>query len=320
MKFNRIFIAGHKGLVGSAIIRLLKKKNVKIITKDKKELDLLNQNKVYNFFKSHKIDQVYLAAAKVGGIFANKNYPAEFIYQNIMIQTNVIHGAFLGGVKKLLFLGSNCIYPKYTNQPMKEDQLLTGKLDENIEPYAVSKITGCKMCESYNRQYRKTHNIDYRCIMPANLYGPGDNYHPENSHVIPGLIHRFHQAKIKKLPVVKVWGSGKSRREFIFSHDLAKASIHVMNLGKKKFIEQTDPMCGHINVGSGKEYTITQLAKIIKEIVDYKGKIEFDKSKPNGSPRKLFDTGRLNNLGFKAAISLREGLRITYDDYIRTFK
>ena len=176
------------------------------------------------------------------------------------------------------------------------------------------------MCESYNRQYRKTHNIDYRSIMPANLYGPGDNYHPENSHVIPGLIHRFHQAKIKKLPVVKVWGSGKSRREFIFSHDLAKASIHVMNLGKKKFIEQTDPMCGHINVGSGKEYTITQLAKIIKEIVDYKGKIEFDKSKPNGSPRKLFDTGRLNNLGFKAAISLREGLRITYDDYIRTFK
>src|SRR6056300_435921 len=264
-----IFIAGHKGMVGSALVRLLKRKKVKIITKEKKELNLLDQKKVQSFFKNNKIDQVYLAAAKVGGIHSNNTYRAEFIYQNLMIQNNVIHSAFLYGVKKLLFIGSSCIYPLNSIQPMKEEELLTGKLEPTNEPYAIAKIAGIKMCESYNRQYGKSHNIDYRSIMPTNLYGPGDNFHPENSHVIPALIYRFHEAKINNLPSVTVWGTGKPRREFLYVDDMARASIYIMNLNKKTFYKQTFSMCSHINVGSGKDLTIMELAKIIKEVTDF---------------------------------------------------
>jgi GDP-L-fucose synthase len=229
----KIFIAGHKGMVGSAIERYLKKFDNTIITKNRDELDLLNQQDVLNFFKHERIDQVYLAAAKVGGIHANNTYPAEFIYNNLMISSNIIHSAFLSGVKKLLFLGSSCIYPKNANQPMKEEELLTGKLEPTNEPYAIAKIAGIKICESYNRQYGKSHGIDYRSVMPTNLYGPGDNYHPDNSHVIPALIHRFHEAKIKILPYVKIWGTGNAKREFMYVDDVANASVHVMNLEKK---------------------------------------------------------------------------------------
>jgi GDP-L-fucose synthase len=315
----KIFLAGHKGLVGSSIARLLKNQDVEIITKDRIELDLLNQGSVQNFFEYGKIDQVYLAASKVGGIYANSTYPANFIYENLMIQNNVIHSAFLNGVKKLLFLGSSCIYPKYANQPIKEDELLNGKLEPTNEPYAVAKIAGIKMCESYNRQYSKSHGIDYRSIMPTNLYGPGDNYHPENSHVIPGLIFRFHQAKIKNLESVTVWGTGKSKREFLYVDDMARASIYVMNLDKKNYEELIPPVCSHINVGSSKELTIKELAETIKEVVDFKGKIQFDKSKLEGSPRKLLNSERINKLGFKPEISLKEGLIKTYKDYIRAY-
>jgi GDP-L-fucose synthase len=315
----KIFLAGHKGLVGSSIARLLKNQDVEIITKDRIELDLLNQGSVQNFFEYEKIDQVYLAASKVGGIYANSTYPANFIYENLMIQNNVIHSAFLNGVKKLLFLGSSCIYPKYANHPIKEDELLNGKLEPTNEPYAVAKIAGIKMCESYNRQYSKSHGIDYRSIMPTNLYGPGDNYHPENSHVIPGLIFRFHQAKIRNLESVTVWGTGKSKREFLYVDDMARASIHVMNLDKKNYEELIPPACSHINVGSSEELTIKELAKTIKDVVDFKGKIQFDKSKPEGSPRKLLNSERINKLGFKPETSLKQGLLKTYKDYIRAY-
>ena len=263
----KIFIAGHKGMVGSALFRYLKKEEVELITKDKKELNLTNQQDVQNFFKSQKIDQVYLAAARVGGIYANNTYPAEFIYQNLTIQTNIIHSAFMSGVKKLLFLGSSCIYPKNSDQPIKEEELLTGKLEPTNEPYAIAKIAGIKMCESYNRQYGINYGIDFRCIMPTNLYGPGDNYHSENSHVVPALIFRFHTAKIKKLPNVTIWGTGKPKREFLYVDDMAKASIYLMNLEKKDYYKQTQPMCSHINVGSGHDLTIKELANTIKKIV-----------------------------------------------------
>ena len=309
MSKPKIFIAGHKGMVGSALARLLKDEDVEIITKDKNELNLLNQDNVKNFFKNEKIDQVYLAATKVGGIYANNTYPADFIYQNLMIQNNVIHNAFIYGVKKLLFLGSSCIYPKNTNQPMKEEQLLTGKLEQTNEPYAIAKIAGIKLCESYNRQYRRGHNIDYRCIMPTNLYGPGDNYHPENSHVIPGLIYRFHKAKITSLPNVTIWGSGKPKREFLYVDDMAKASIHLMNLDKKIYSKHTSLMCSHVNVGGGIELSIKELSEIIKEIVGFKGKIIFDNDKPDGTLRKFLNCAKLENLGFEPKISLREGLK-----------
>jgi GDP-L-fucose synthase len=315
MSIPKIFIAGHKGMVGSAIARLLKDQEVDIITKDRSELDLLNQKDVQKFFKNEKIDQLYLASAKVGGIHANDTYPAEFIYENLMIQTNIIHNAFLSGVKKLLFLGSSCIYPKNANQPVKEEELLSGKLEPTNEPYAIAKIAGIKMCESYNRQYGKNYNIDFRSIMPTNLYGPGDNYHPENSHVIPGLIYRFHKAKIDNSPYVEIWGTGTPKREFLYVDDMARASIYLMNLKKKDYEEQTSPMCSHINVGSGKDLTIKELAETIKEIVGYEGKIHFDPSKPDGIQRKFLEIGLINSLGFKPQVSLKEGLIKTYKEF-----
>ena len=317
MAKHKIFVAGHKGMVGSAIARLLINQDVEIIIKDRKELNLLNQSSVQNFFEYEKIDQVYLAAAKVGGINANNNYPADFIYQNLMVQTNVIHSAFLNGVKKLLFLGSSCIYPKNAYQPMKEEELLAGKLEPTNEPYAISKIAGIKMCESYNRQYGKSHGIDYRSIMPTNLYGPGDNYHPENSHVIPGLIYRFHKAKINNLKSVTVWGTGIPKREFLYVDDLAQASIYVMNLDKKIYDEHISSVGSHINVGSGKELSIKELAETIKEIIDFKGTINFDLNKSDGSHRKLLNSERINKLGFNPKTGLKEGLIKTYQDFIK---
>lgn len=304
-------------MVGSALVRLLKKQKVELITKDRAQLDLLNQAAVQLFFKTEKIDQVYLAAAKVGGILANNTYPADFIHENLMIQNNIIHNAFLSGVKKLLFLGSSCIYPKNANQPLKEEDLLTGKLESTNEPYAIAKIAGIKICESYNRQYGKSHSIDYRCIMPTNLYGPGDNYHPENSHVIPGLIYRFHKAKINNLPRVTIWGTGTPKREFLHVDDMARASIHLMSIDKKNYDGHTSPMCSHINAGSGIDLSIKELAETIKEVVDFKGEINFDLTKPDGSPRKFLDSKRINSLGFKPEISLKEGLIKTYQDYTK---
>jgi GDP-L-fucose synthase len=314
MSKPKIFIAGHNGMVGSVLVRLLKKKKVEIITKEKKELNLLDQKKVQTFFKNNKIDQVYLAAARVGGINANNIYPAEFIYENLMIQNNVIHSAFLTGVKKLLFLGSSCIYPKYAKQPMKEEELLTGKLEPTNEPYALAKIAGIKMCESYNRQYSNSHGIDYRCVMPTNLYGPGDNYHPENSHVVPGLIRRFHEAKVNNLKFVNIWGTGLPLREFLHVEDMARASIQVMNVNKKKYYKIIKPM-SHINIGTGKEVSIKTLAKKIKKIVDFRGNIKFDATKPNGTLRKLTNVRRIVKIGFKHKIDLEEGLEQAYMDF-----
>ena len=316
----KIFIAGHKGMVGSALTRILKLQDVELITKDRKELNLLNQNEVQNFFKNQKIDQVYLAAAKVGGIYANNTYPAEFIYENLMVQNNVIHNAFLSGVKKLLFLGSSCIYPKDANQPIKEEELLTGKLEPTNEPYAIAKIAGIKLCESYNRQYKVTHGIDYRSIMPTNLYGPGDNYHPKNSHVVPGLIYRFHQAKIKNLDKVIIWGTGNVRREFLYVDDIARASIYIMNLDEKLYNKHTNSRCSHMNVGSGKDLTIKELVKIIKEIVGFKGNTVFDETIPDGPSRKFLDIERINALNFKPEINLKEGLINTYKNYLENYK
>jgi len=318
MSKQKIFIAGHKGMVGSALVRLLKRKKVKIITKEKKEFNLLDQKKVQAFFKNNEIDQVYLAAAKVGGIHANNTHPAEFIYENLMIQNNVIHSAFLSGVKKLLFLGSSCIYPKNAKQPMKEEELLTGKLEPTNEPYALAKIAGIKMCESYNRQYGNSHGIDYRCVMPTNLYGPGDNYHLENSHVIPGLIRRFHEAKVNNIKSVTIWGTGSPFREFLHVDDMARASIQIMNVPKKKYNNLVKPM-SHINIGSGKEVSIKALTIIIKKIVGFKGKIQFDRNKPNGASRKLTDIRRLKKIGFKHKIDLEKGLNQVYMDYVKTY-
>ncbi len=316
MQNSKIFIAGHKGMVGSALFRQLEKNGAEIIVKERKELDLLNQEEVKNFFSNQKIDQIYLSAAKVGGINANNVYPAEFIYENLMIQTNIINSAFLSGVKKLLFLGSSCIYPKNAKQPMKEEELLTGRLEPTNEPYAIAKIAGIKMCESYNRQYGKTHGIDYRSVMPTNLYGMGDNYHPENSHVIPGLINRFHEAKINKLSSVSIWGTGNPKREFLFVEDMADASIYIMNLDKDIYHSCIKPS-SHINIGSGDEITINQLALIIKDVVGYTGNINFDNSKPDGSPRKLIDSEKINTLGWHAKVNLKDGLIRTYKEYLK---
>jgi GDP-L-fucose synthase len=313
---KKIFVAGHKGMVGSAIVRILEKqKEADIIVKDRKELDLINQESVLRFFKKEKIDQVYLAAARAGGIYANNAFPAEFIYENLTIQANVINSAFVTGVKKLLFLGSSCIYPKFAKQPMKEEELLTGLLEPTNEPYAVAKIAGIKMCESFNRQYGLKHNIDYRSVMPTNLYGPGDNYHSKNSHVIPALIKKFHEAKIKKEKKVIVWGTGIPKREFLYVDDLANACIHLMNLNNKIYSKKIKPMCSHINVGSGSELTINELATTIKNVLNYSGTIEFDNSKPDGMKRKLLNSKKIHDFGWKAKISLKEGLQITYDDF-----
>lgn len=317
----KVYVAGHEGMVGSAIIRMLKKnKNIRLITKNKKELNLINQEKVQNFFCKEKPDQVYIAAAKVGGIYANSIYPAEFIYENLMVQSNIINAAFVNEVKKLLFLGSSCIYPKFTVQPIKEEYLLSGLLEPTNEAYAVAKIAGVKMCESYNRQYGISHNIDYRCVMPTNLYGPGDNYHLNNSHVIPALIRKFHEAKINNQSKVIIWGTGKARREFLHVDDLAGACIYIMNLERNIFYKAIKPSCSHINVGSGEEFTIAELAKIIKEIVGYIGEIEFDLEKPDGMKRKFLDSKKINNLGWKKEVSLRTGLRQVYKDFKSKYK
>ncbi len=310
---QKIYVAGHRGMVGSAIVRNLQTKGfANIVTRMHAELDLTNQAKVAAFFEQEKPDQVYLAAAKVGGIHANNTYPAEFIYDNLMVQNNVIHQAFLNGVKKLLFLGSSCIYPKLAPQPMSEEALLTGKLEATNEPYAVAKIAGIKMCESYNRQYGTSHGVDYRSVMPTNLYGPGDNYHPENSHVIPALIRRFHQAKVSNASEVVIWGTGMPKREFLYVDDMAAASVFVMELDKKTYDQHTESMQSHINVGFGSDVTIAELAKAVGEAVGYSGKIRLDSSKPDGSPRKWMDSSKLNKLGWKPLTSLRDGLLLAY--------
>ena len=307
----KIYVAGHRGMVGSAVVRSLLQQGVpqsQIVTRTHAELDLTDQPAVQDFFAREKPDQVYLAAARVGGIHANNSYPAEFIYQNLMIEANVIHAAHLSGVQKLLFLGSSCIYPKFPPQPMPEDALLTGTLEPTNEPYAVAKIAGIKLCESYNRQYGR----DYRSVMPTNLYGPGDNYHPENSHVIPALLRRFHEAKMAGAPEVAIWGTGKPRREFLYVDDMAAASVFVMNLAPEVYQAQVQPQLSHINVGYGEDVTIAELAQAVAEVVGYRGRITFDTSKPDGTPRKLMDSGRLNALGWRAKVGLREGLESAY--------
>jgi GDP-L-fucose synthase len=310
---QRIFVAGHRGMVGSAIVRQLQAKGyTNIIVATHAELDLCSQVAVNNFFKTHQIDQVYLAAAKVGGIHANNEYPADFIYQNLMIEANVIHAAHVNDVQKLMFLGSSCIYPKMAQQPMVESELLTGVLESTNEPYAVAKIAGIKLCESYNRQFGR----DYRSVMPTNLYGPHDNYHPENSHVIPALLRRFHEAVKDNAEVVTIWGSGKPMREFLYVDDMAAASIHVMELDTETFKANTQPMLSHINVGTGMDCTIRELAETVAKVTGFQGRLEFDATKPDGTPRKLMDVSRLADLGWKASISLEDGLRDAYQWYL----
>jgi GDP-L-fucose synthase len=289
------------------------------VTRTHAELDLTNQQAVQNFFQEEKPEQVYLAAAKVGGIHANNTYPAEFIYENLMMEANVIHQAFEAGVKKLLFFGSSCIYPKMAPQPMTEDALLTGKLEATNEPYAIAKIAGIKLCESYNRQYGQSHGIDYRSVMPTNLYGPSDSYHPENSHVIPALIRRFHEAKEINSPNVVIWGTGLPMREFLYVDDLASASVFIMNLDKNTYLLNTKPMLSHINIGFGSDITIKKLSETIAKVVDYRGKITFDESKPDGAPKKLMDSYLLNSLGWHPEIKLEIGLRRAYSDFLNRF-
>jgi GDP-L-fucose synthase len=315
---KKIFVAGHNGMVGSAIIRLLlkRKEEIEIVTRDRKKLDLTDQSAVQNFLKKESFDQIYLAAAKVGGIYANYTFPANFIYENLMIQTNIINGAFLSGTKRLLFFGSSCIYPKFSNQPIQEKDLLTGVLEPTNEYYAIAKIAGIKLCESYNRQYGDKYGIDYRSVMPTNLYGPGDNYNLENCHVIPALIRKFHEAKINKLPKVSVWGSGKQEREFLYVDDLAEASFKIMNLEKEIYYKNNDLMCSHINIGYGSDLSIRELANLIKKVTHYKGKIEFDNSKPDGMKKKFLNNKRINKLGWRPKHTLKDGLKKTYKDFL----
>lgn len=309
---TRIYVAGHRGMVGSAIVRKLQAEGYQhIITRTHAELDLTSQTAVQAFFRDNPVDYVVLAAAKVGGIHANNEYPADFIYENLMIQCNVIHQAFAAGVRKLLFLGSSCIYPKLASQPMQESALLTGVLESTNEPYAVAKIAGIKLCESYNRQ----HGTDYRSVMPTNLYGPYDNYHPENSHVIPALIRRFHEAKQNQAAEVVIWGTGTPKREFLHVDDMAAACLHVMGIDSETYRANTQPMLSHINVGTGTDVTIRELAELLAQVVGYQGRIVFDSSKPDGTPRKLMDVERLAALGWQARIGLKEGLQSAYDWY-----
>jgi len=308
----RIYVAGHRGMVGSAICRQLATTDVDVVTASRDELDLTTQGQVADFFEKNKFDQVYLAAAKVGGIYANNTYPADFIYQNSMIQNNIIHSSYLSGVKKLLFLGSSCIYPKLASQPVSEDELLNGHLEETNEPYAIAKIAGIKMCESYNRQY----GTDYRSVMPTNLYGPGDNYHPENSHVIPGLIRRFHEAMINDATEVFAWGTGVALREFLHVDDMAKACIHVMELDTQLYKQATSAMLSHINVGSGIEVSIKELTEKIAKVVGFSGHIVWDSSKPDGAPRKLMNSQKLESLGWTASRELTDGLKDTYQAFL----
>jgi GDP-L-fucose synthase len=306
-------------MVGSAIVRALQQAGqANIVTRTHAELDLTDQVAVRRFFAMEQPDQVYLAAAKVGGIHANNTYPADFIYQNLMIEANVIEAAFRNGVKRLLFLGSSCIYPRLAAQPMEESALLTGLLEPTNEPYAIAKIAGIKLCESYNRQYGASHGVDYRSVMPTNLYGPGDNYHPENSHVIPALIRRFYGAVEARAPSVTVWGSGNPRREFLYVDDMASASVHVMNLDREAYDAHTQPMLSHINVGLGSDITIRELAESVARVVGYKGQIVFDATKPDGAPRKLMDSSRLAMLGWRAKIELEKGLANAVSDFVKT--
>ena len=307
-------------MVGAAILRELLAQGHPadyIITRSRTELNLTDQGAVRAFFNSERLDQVYLGAAKVGGIYANNAYPAEFIYQNLMIQANVVEAAFQSGIQKLLFLGSSCIYPRLAAQPMSEEALLTGTLEPTNEPYAIAKIAGIKLCESFNRQYGQSHGVDFRSVMPTNLYGPGDNYHPENSHVIPALIRRFHEAKVNHEPNVTIWGTGTSRREFLYVDDMASASVHIMNLPKATYSQHIQPMLSHINLGSGYDITIKELAETIAKVVIYTGDISLDPSKPDGAPRKLMDSSRLNSLGWQAKVDMVTGLEKAYQDFLK---
>lgn len=308
-----IFVAGHNGMVGSAIIRRLKELGyTNILTAARKEIDLVNQQSVQLFFEQHEIKQVYLAAAKVGGIYANNTYPADFIYENLMIEANIIHAAHVSNVDKLLFLGSSCIYPQKAEQPMREDSLLTGTLEPTNEPYAIAKIAGIKLCESYNRQFDR----DYRSVMPTNLYGPNDNFHTENSHVIPALLRRFHEAVENKEEEMIIWGSGKPKREFLHVDDMASACVHVMELEKKTYQSYTQPMLSHINVGTGKDCSIKELAELMAKVTGFEGTLVFDTSKPDGTPRKLLDVSRLTALGWQFSIELEKGLQDTYQWFL----
>lgn len=310
---KRVFVAGHRGMVGSAIVRQLKdRSDIELVLKPRSELDLISQSAVQEFFTTEAIDEVYLSAAKVGGIQANTNYPAEFIYENLMIECNIVHSAHTAGIHKLLFLGSSCIYPKMADQPMSESALLTGVLEQTNEPYAIAKIAGIKLCESYNRQY----NCDYRSVMPTNLYGENDNFHPENSHVIPALLRRFHEAKMRNDSEIIVWGSGKPMREFLHVDDMAAASIYVMELADDIYTANTQPMLSHINVGTGVDCTIRELAEMIAQVVGFSGKLIFDSSKPDGAPRKLMNVSHLERLGWRYQISLEKGLKMTYQWFL----
>jgi len=316
MTSSRIFVAGHLGMVGSAITRFLQSDDNEIITRDRTQLDLTRADDVKQFFSNEKINQVYLAAAKVGGIHANNTYPADFLADNLSIELNIIQSAFQAGVQKLLFLGSSCIYPKFAKQPMSEDMLLSGQLEATNEPYAIAKIAGIKLCESFNRQ----HGTDYRSVMPTNLYGPGDNFHIENSHVIPALIQRIHNAKTNDDPIVTIWGTGTPKREFLHVDDMAQACIYLMNLDKDILDQHVSQSCSHINVGTGEDVSIAELAEIIASTVGYKGTLEFDSSKPDGTPRKLLDVSKLKKLGWSSNISLQNGLDQTYHWFLNNIE